>query len=156
MSQKKFKIYAIKHLGEVIYIGQTGDSVDARFWKHMHCAVNDYVGSRIPKLHAHIRENKAKNYTFEMLEVVESGASRSDRERYWISFYGTQDKCNTTAGGISPGGREHYKSLKVQCVKSGEVFTSMREAADARGVSVATVCLHANGKRDLPQFKFIT
>lgn len=151
---KYFKIYAIKFHGEVIYVGQTGDSVDARFWKHMHCAVNGYGGSRIPKLQRHIRKHRAVGYTFEMLEIV-SKEKRQERERAWIKKHDTQNKCNTTAGGITAHGIEHYASVAVKCLKTGKKFNSMVEAAVASGVSTATVCLHVNGKRPNPRFEKI-
>lgn len=103
-----YRIYAIKFNGEVIYVGQTFQPVDSRYFKHLHNALSESESSRIPKLYAHMRENKCKGYSFELLELVYNKKERNEREKYWILFYQTQDKCNTTAGGITAQGKDHH------------------------------------------------
>jgi len=103
-----FRIYAIKFKDEMIYVGQTAQSVDQRFFKHLNNARHDYDSARVPKLYAHMRENNFEGYKFELLEVVIDKEDVSSREKYWIDFYTTKDKCNTTAGGITSSGPDHY------------------------------------------------
>lgn len=153
------KIYAIKFFQKVIYIGQTTDALDSRFWKHIQC-LKGTGGSRIPKLYEHMAANSKNGelplgydgYSFELIEVVEK-TDLYDREKFWISKFRTQEKCNTTAGGVTARGSDHYLSARVRCLRTGTVFGSMGEAARARGCSTATVCLHVNGKRLSPLFE---
>lgn len=101
------KIYAIKFKGDVVYVGQTKASIDARFFKHLNNATGGLGASRVPKLYKHIRENDKSHYTFELLEITDE-ANKNIREKYWITFYDTKTKCNTSAGGISAQGPDHY------------------------------------------------
>lgn len=104
---KIFKIYAIRFLGEVIYVGQTGATIESRFYKHLHSAHRVGDSHRVPKLQAHIRSNRMENYTFELLEIVTKD-TRYEREKFWIKYFETQSKCNTTAGGVTATGPDHY------------------------------------------------
>jgi hypothetical protein len=109
------KIYGIKYGGDIIYVGQTCQSIETRFYSHI-AAARGLRNSRAPLLHAHFRENNFTGYTVEILEFCNI-AERFNRERHWIDKLDTFNKansqkirkirCNKTAGGM-PKGPEHY------------------------------------------------
>lgn len=121
------KIYAIKFRGEVVYVGQTGDSIDARFFKHIRNGYGNYDGgSRVPKLYDHMKKNQPSDYTFELLEIVRE-EEKHLREQFWIEHYKTRSKCNTTSGGIAAQGPDHYLyGVKGGCEAAVKASVSAR------------------------------
>lgn len=90
-------IYKITYIktGEA-YIGRSVD-IKSR-WKE-HCLSSLNIGSIAHTTFHNILAAKGlQNFTWEVLEEVEKD-KQSEREKYWINFYGTQNQFNIKAGG---------------------------------------------------------
>ncbi len=105
--QKKVQVYAIRHEGIIIYIGNTGTPIEKRFQDHIYRArINSHRHCR--KLNDHMRTNNYTGYSYEWLENTTEDL-RYEREKYWIKKFNTRENgCNSTLGGISAVGEDHY------------------------------------------------
>lgn len=164
---KLARVYGVEFEGKIIYVGVTKQKdIFHRFSAHKSAAKTGKSGA--DKLGKWLLANPL--YSIKILEYVKMD-ERFERERYWIGFYKTIE-CGMNRkpykGGANkpfrgapgrpkgcpnPKGKDHYLSVPVKWLKTGETFSSMAEAAKKAGVSVATVCLHVNGKRQNPQFE---
>jgi len=100
------KVYAIKHRGEIIYVGQTSHAAESRFWEHISRAKSGR--NSCPKLYDHMKKHVFTGYTLEILEFVHEEHQPDEREQFWIAKLKSQDQCNTTPGGKVARGKDHY------------------------------------------------
>jgi len=112
MTPRQARIYAIKHDGKVIYVGNTMTSVEERFRDHFSRTRTAGQSRRgrfhCPKLHTHMQENNFTGYTLEILEFT-SEELRYKREKHWIKKFDTRNNgCNGTIGGMVASGKDHY------------------------------------------------
>ena len=153
------KVYGIEFEGEIVYVGVTNQDIRQRISSHQSHSKNGHRGAK--KFGEWLK--KSPIFSVKILEYC-SVKEKFEREMHWIEFYNTYEKLNSKPfsgalgrpkGCPNPSGKNHYAARSIRWKKTGEIFGSMPEAARAAGVSVATVCLHANGKRPVPQFEFI-
>ena len=133
------KIYAIRNdVNDLVYIGQTIRSVEARFKEHCHPSnyKKEFLGQAIKEI--------GREHFY--VEVLESGLTSQRemnyREAYYVCTMRTvwPDGYNLTVGGTR--GRE-FKQLKKpprqEFIDEYQAGYSLAEIANKHGVSVGTV-----------------
>ena len=118
-----------------VYIGKTKGSVEARWKKHCYQAHDQKRDHMKFKLQYAILEFGAENFTVEQIDCAATTEEANQKEMYWIKHYDSIEKGYNT----SPGGKCGANYTKVMNVETGEVFSSMIEAAEAYGVSHAAI-----------------
>lgn len=94
-------IYKISNtINNKIYIGQTTQSVEARFSQHK-SPTNIYRRSNTPLCRA-LLAHGTNNFNIELIEELECTKEELyDREKYWIAFYDSYNSgYNATKGGL--------------------------------------------------------
>ena len=117
------------------YIGQT-NNIERRKREHHSCAFNENSKQFLDLFHSKLREYGEENFTFEILEVIDSGQeATNEAEIKWIEYYKTY--CGDNLGGynMTRGGEtchtwvypEKASAIK-EAIKAGypyEVITSI-------------------------------
>lgn len=97
----KFKIYKITcKINNKVYIGQTIESLEKRFNRHMGYQKNEHD----TKFYRAIRKYGKENFYIELLEVVSNQQQLDKREYYWICFYDSVSKGYNTKDSIGKCG----------------------------------------------------
>ena len=120
------------------------------------------AGSKaIPRLYQHMRAHNFSGYdVFYLTDCSYELAHKA--EQYFIAKHDTlrfglnsplPRGLGRPKGCENPSGVDHYASVAVRHLKTGTVYASMAAAAAETGASVATVCLHVNGRRLNPDFE---
>ena len=126
-------IYKITNkFNDIIYIGQTKQSLQARWSYHCYSAKKRYYYG---KLKDAIQEFGAENFTVEQIDCAATKEEANEKEVYWIKFYGSVENGYNT----SPGGNNSGKGKKVMAVEDGLVFDTMIEAAKHYGLSISMI-----------------
>lgn len=97
LNKKISGIYKITYIktGEA-YIGRSTDIGNR--WKE-HCLSSLNIGSIAHStFHTFLANKGLENFTWEILEECDKEKC-SEREKYWIDFYGTKNQLNTKEGG---------------------------------------------------------
>ena len=86
------------NINNKVYIGQTIDSLEKRFYKH--CWEAQHSNDRTSPLHQAMRKYGIQNFTIVVIEECEN-SNLNNREKYWIKQYNTflGDGYNATLGG---------------------------------------------------------
>ena len=90
-------IYIIKNtINSKVYIGQTTNTIEYRFYQHLDCSKRSYKNSA---LYNAIRKYGQENFYVELIEEVPFD-KLDEREIYWISYYDSfNNGYNSTIGG---------------------------------------------------------
>lgn len=94
-----------------IYIGITNQGAGARYRHHWYEA---RIGEPSP-IHRSMAKYGEENFTFEIIEVVDTYDELKEREKYWIKFYDSMNRekgYNLTEGGDGTFGRLHSEETK--------------------------------------------
>lgn len=146
LDRNKARIYAIRHNGKIIYVGQTRVTVDSRFFEHMRRAISGRT--EVPKLFDYIRKHNAENFTFEMLEMVDNDR-RFEREQHWVEFHDTKNNgCNTTKGGATGVGKDHYRYGKKGMTEAQKASAALRKG---KKLSLEHRMAISKGNRGIPR-----
>lgn len=112
ISMKTYEVYKITNkLNNKIYIGITNQGAGVRYRKHLSDALH---GSCFP-IHNALRKYGKENFTLEIIELCETSEILKEQEKYWISFYKSNDReigYNMTEGGDGTFGRSHSEETK--------------------------------------------
>lgn len=118
-----------------IYIGQTIKTLRERWSQHLCRHNSKHLGSAI---------RKYGKDTF-VMEEIDSATSKEELdylEKYWIRFYRSDDRLkgyNLTIGGgssrRSAEARVSRSKFFVQCIETGIIFASAKDAHRATGIS---------------------
>lgn len=108
---KSTTVYAIEHLGKIVYVGKTSVGLKARIhshWGHAN-STNPRQRNLCPKLYPYLRANPNKDeYSIRVLGQF-TGTEADEKEIYFISFYDTRfSGLNSAPGGNSSCGSDHY------------------------------------------------
>jgi hypothetical protein len=157
---RKAKVYGIEFEGKIIYVGVTKQKyVCSRLVTHKSQAKKNLKGKTL--LGEWMLTNK--KFTVQILEECPVEVMFK-REAYWIKHYNVIETGLNRPNKAGPGrqkgcdnprGKDHYLSRKIRCMETGKIFDSMREAAQASGMSIASICNHANGKVAAKSFEFV-
>lgn len=111
-----------------VYIGQTGQSLERRWWQHCSAAARQIECGG--KLLQAIRDYGRENFTVEQIDVAATTKEANRKEAYWIGYYNAvEDGYNT-----SPGVRAGTNRRRVQAVEHGLIFDTIKEAAQHYGI----------------------
>lgn len=137
-----------------VYIGQTINSVNTRFKRHLSDAVNHIIDTHLTRA---INKYGPQYFTVETIDTASTADELSEREKYWIQYYDSvHNGYNTARGGYACGGNTYYgiedlteirkklseskrggknphsRAVLVNNLKTGKqmTFSSMQEAAD--------------------------
>lgn len=94
-----------------VYIGITNQGAGARYRHHWYEA---RIGEPSP-VHRSMAKYGEENFTFEIIEVVDTYDELKEREKYWIKFYDSMNRekgYNLTEGGDGTFGRLHSEETK--------------------------------------------
>jgi group I intron endonuclease len=136
-------IYRITNLLEnKVYIGQTRTLLRIRWQNHKDSSKYSptYIGRVIAKC-------GSESFKIEEIDTAFSQEELDYMEKYWIKFY---DSINRSKGyNLTSGGLDNYnldkeatkRAIKkrlnyyIQCIETGEIFSSMAEAGRIKGCS---------------------
>ncbi len=90
-------IYIIKNtINDKVYIGQTTNTIEYRFYQHLDCSKRDYKNSA---LYNAMRKYGKEHFYIELIEEVPF-EQLDEREIYWIAYYDSYNNgYNSTIGG---------------------------------------------------------
>ena len=142
-----------------VYIGQTVGSLQARWKAHLRSKDNAVF-------HKALHKYGAENFTVEQIDVAASTKELDAKEKYWIAFYNSRRTgYNMTDGGSSGAvhlkrseitkkriseaiyGEKHWHATKVMNVETGEVFSTVSEAARKYGTCKSNIIGCCNGRK---------
>ena len=144
---KKVGVYQIRNtVNGRIYVGSSLD-IAARWREHKY-------DLRMNKHRNHHLQNAYNKYgkeafVYEVLEILESKESQFEREQYWIDL---KEACNKKKGYNIQSEVLVVPKLtkKVVCLETKEVFNSLEEAGNAKGIFSGSISCCCN-KRKLKQ-----
>lgn len=108
---KSTTVYAIEHLGKIVYVGKTSVGLKSRIhahWGHAN-SKNGRLRNLCPKLYPYLRNNPNKEeYAIRVLGQF-SGIEADAKEIEFISLHKTRiNGLNVSPGGNSSSGEDHY------------------------------------------------
>jgi hypothetical protein len=139
-------IYKITNLvNNKIYVGQTVSSIGTRISQHFHQSIKKNGDGLLGKA---IRKHGRKNFIIEQIDLASSLDELNKKEIYWIKELDSHVKnggYNLAFGGNSRAGWKE-NPIKTQsriskiykpivCIETGEIFPSIKSAAERLGVT---------------------
>ena len=140
------------------YIGQTIRTLEERIADHKHCK-KTLIGKAIQKYGW-----SDKTFKVEILEVCETLEQLNEREKFWIAKYNSivPNGYNMTEGGsIGIPGKPKSEATRARmklaqaknrkcvcCIETGEVFESIKMAAEHYGIGSGEISSACHGKRN--------
>lgn len=110
-SEAKFSIYRFKNLvNGKIYIGQTIVPVRRRLIQHMTFS-RPWTKHHKTYFHNALQKYGWNNFDFSVIEICNSQEELDNREKYWISYYRSNEK--PFGYNIESGGKDGRKGLKL-------------------------------------------
>ena len=113
-------IYKITNkVNKKIYIGQTINSIEKRFQRHINDALNYVVDTHLARA---IRKYGKDQFEIELIECVSNQIELTTRERYWINFYNSTNSkigYNETDAEYKCGGNTYKNKSndEMNCIK---------------------------------------
>lgn len=105
----RFSIYRFKNLiNGKIYIGQTVNSIKKRLIQHMTFS-RPWTKCRKTYFHNALNKYGLINFDFSVIEICESQEELDSREKYWISYYNSNNK--QFGYNIESGGKDGRKGI---------------------------------------------
>ena len=102
-----YKIF--NDINDNVYIGQTIQTINARFWQHK----NDAKKGSMTSLHLAIMKYGEEHFFIEKIEECEI-SELDNREKYWIEYYNSyKDGYNMTPGGSGVYSSSTPKRTKI-------------------------------------------
>ena len=131
-------IYKIQNLkNQKIYIGQTIQSVQERWYHHLEDAS---LGSDL-YFHRALRKYGRDNFSWEIIEEIDND-KLNDREIYWINYYNSYNNgYNLTPGGDLPPRND----IPVICLETEQIFPSAAEAGRQLNINKCHIAECARG-----------
>lgn len=141
--RNKMGIYQIRNLvNGKVYVGSSYN-VASRWVEHQHdLRKNEHRNQRLQNSFNKYGED---NFVYEVLEIIESNDKEEQfkREQYWIN---AKDSCNKKKGYNIQSEVLLIPHLEkaVVCLETQEIFNSIKEAANAKGIDAGSVscCCH--------------
>lgn len=142
-----YRIYLITCLvNGKVYVGQTRQRMSARMDGYRRDMTSRLDCNR-PIVHA-LRKHGWDAFSFSELDQAATQAEANEKERQWIAAHRSTDRehgYNVQSGGVRDAVRNGAMRKAIECVETGETFSSMAEAARAQGFSPAALTLHMKG-----------
>lgn len=129
-------IYKItNNINGKLYIGKTGQTIQARFKEHINSSQKPYVNHR--PLYDAMNKYGIDKFQIEEIDCCKNDKEASEREIYWISYYDTyRNGYNATLGG---DGAAYLELNEEELIEKYMELKSMRAVAREYDVSEKTV-----------------
>jgi len=162
-------IYKITNLiNEKIYVGQTVSPLTVRLSQHFHQSLKKNGDGLLGKA---IRKYGRENFIIEQIDAASCLEELNNKEVFWISrleSHVTSGGYNLAFGGSSRAGWKEdptktkariAKNFKpIVCIETGEIFPSIKEAAEKMGITPGFLTNVLKGRKQTAKgchFKFI-
>lgn len=99
-------VYKITNdVNDKVYIGQTINSIQERFKRHINSAINNELNTHFARA---IRKIGPEHFTIELIDTAESQEELTEKEYYWIHYYDSTHKgYNETENKLKCGGNTY-------------------------------------------------
>lgn len=110
-----------------IYIGQTINSIDHRFKRHIQDAESGRLDTHLARA---IRKYKPENFVVELVDTASSQEELTQKEYYWIHYYNSiEDGYNETDSFYKSGGNTYKSKTKEEMKNIGNKISKSKLGA---------------------------
>lgn len=112
-------IYKITNdVNDKMYIGQTVNSIEERFKRHINSAINNQLDTHFARA---IRKIGAEHFKVELIDTAISQEELTEKEYYWIHYYDATNKgYNETENKLKCGGNTYASKTEEEMKIIGE------------------------------------